>query len=295
MSIFKRKKLLVTHNDTFHSDDVFATATLMILLKNNVKVVRTRDPEFFKKGDFVYDVGGEYNPDTNRFDHHQIGGAGVRANGIPYAAFGLIWKKYGEIICGSKQVADKIDAELVQAIDAEDNGLDTYTINGEVGPYIIQRLVNAFRPSWKEEENFDKPFMELVFFIKKFLIRKITRSKASFEAENFIRDTYNKSEDKRIIVFEHKYPWRRFLLEYGEPIYVVIPKSNKWNVYGVQKEKDSHEIRKQLPESWAGLRDEELVKITGVEDATFCHNGRFLVVAKSKEGAMLLAKKALEK
>lgn len=295
MSIFKKKKLLVTHNDTFHSDDVFATATLMILLKNNVKVVRTRDPEFFKKGDFVYDVGGEYNPDTNRFDHHQIGGAGVRANGIPYAAFGLIWKKYGEIICGSKQVADKIDTELVQAIDAEDNGLDTYTINGEVGPYIIQRLVNAFRPSWKEEENFDKPFMELVFFIKKFLIRKITRSKASFEAENFIRDTYNKSEDKRIIVFEHKYPWRRFLLEYGEPIYVVIPKSNKWNVYGVQKEKDSHEIRKQLPESWAGLRDEELVKITGVEDATFCHNGRFLVVAKSKEGAMLLAKKALEK
>lgn len=295
MSIFKKKKLLVTHNDTFHSDDVFATATLMILLKNNVKVVRTRDPEFFKKGDFVYDVGGEYNPDTNRFDHHQIGGSGVRANGIPYAAFGLIWKKYGEIICGSKQVADKIDAELVQAIDAEDNGLDTYTINGEVGPYIIQRLVNAFRPSWKEEENFDKPFMELVFFIKKFLIRKITRSKASFEAENFIRDTYNKSEDKRIIVFEHKYPWRRFLLEYGEPIYVVIPKSNKWNVYGVQKEKDSHEIRKQLPESWAGLRDEELVKITGVEDATFCHNGRFLVVAKSKEGAMLLAKKALEK
>ncbi len=42
-----------------------------------------------------------------------------------------------------------------------------------------------------------------------------------------------------------------------------------------------------------GLRDEELQKITGVEDAVFCHKGLFLAVSKSKEGAVKLAELAL--
>ena len=39
--------------------------------------------------------------------------------------------------------------------------------------------------------------------------------------------------------------------------------------------------------------DEELVKISGIEDAVFCHKGQFLFVSKSKEGAMAAAHKAL--
>ena len=44
---------------------------------------------------------------------------------------------------------------------------------------------------------------------------------------------------------------------------------------------------------WAGLRSEELQKITGVEDAIFAI-GDFLVVAKTKEGAIKLAQIAVE-
>ncbi len=293
MSLFSKKKILVTHNGTFHSDDVFATATLSILLNGNIKVTRTRDPEWFKKGDFVYDVGGEYDQSHNRFDHHQIGGAGKRENGIPYAAFGLVWKAYGEKICGSKAVADKVDEDLVQAIDAEDNGLDTYKVEGEVGPYVIQGIVNAFRPTWKEEESYDKPFMEIVSFAKKFLLRKIKKVKDSLEAEGFVRKDYADSSDKRIVILSNHYPWRKFILDYTEPLYVIVPKSGKWNVYGVPVDSRSHEIRKPLPQAWAGLRDEDLAKVSGVPDATFCHNGRFLAVSKSKEGAIALAEKAL--
>lgn len=36
----------------------------------------------------VVDIGGVYDLETNHFDHHQIGGAGKRENGIPYAAIG---------------------------------------------------------------------------------------------------------------------------------------------------------------------------------------------------------------
>jgi uncharacterized UPF0160 family protein len=52
--------------------------------------------------------------------------------------------------------------------------------------------------------------------------------------------------------------------------------------------------RKDLPQAWAGKVNEELQKITGVADATFCHNARFTCGAGSKEGALALAKLALD-
>lgn len=293
MSFFKKNKILVTHNGTFHADDIFATATLSILLDGNIKVIRTRDEEWFKKGDYVYDVGGEYDLIRNRFDHHQKGGAGKRDNGVPYAAFGLVWKAYGEKICGSKDVADRIDEHLVQAIDIHDNGVDSYKVEGPVGPYLIESMFNTFRPSWKEPEEFDEPFMELVSVAKKLLLRKIKKAQDSIEGEFFVKKAYKEAIDKRIIVLDDQYPWRKMFLDYPEPIYVVVPKMDKWNVYAAQKESGSFENRKSLPESWAGLRDEELARASGVPDATFCHNGRFLAVAKSKEGAIALAEKAL--
>ena len=51
--------------------------------------------------------------------------------------------------------------------------------------------------------------------------------------------------------------------------------------------------RRDLPEGWAGLRDKELARVTGVSDAVFAHRNRFMAVAKSKEGAIALAKLAL--
>ena len=61
----------------------------------------------------------------------------------------------------------------------------------------------------------------------------------------------------------------------------------------MRKEKNSFKNRKDFPTIWAGLRDEKLQKVTGVSDSIFCHRGLFLAVAKSKEGAVKLAKLAL--
>ena len=47
----------------------------------------------------MIDLGGEYDPDAGRLDHHQRSGAGERGNGIPYSSVGLIWQKYGLEIC----------------------------------------------------------------------------------------------------------------------------------------------------------------------------------------------------
>jgi uncharacterized UPF0160 family protein len=293
MSFFTKNKLLVTHNATFHADDIFATATLSLLNDGHIHVVRTRDEEFFKKGDYVYDVGGEYDPSRNRFDHHQKGGAGVRDNGIPYAAFGLVWKSYGEKVCGSKEVADRIDERLVQSIDANDNGINLFDVKGNVAPYLLQDMFFAFRPSYTEEQEYDKPFMKMVAIATEILSREILKTKDALDAQKVVTASYENAQDKKLIVLDGLYPWGETLGIYPEPLYVVSPKGGNWRVECVRKERFSFENRKPLPESWGGLRDENLALASGVPDATFCHNGRFLAVAKSKEGAIALANKAL--
>ena len=293
MCIFKKRKICVTHNGTFHADDLFATATLSILNKGNIKIIRTRDPKMFAKADYLYDVGGENDAEKDRFDHHQKGGGGVRKNGIPYASFGLVWKKYGEQICGSKEVADLIDKKLVQSIDASDNGINLFDLKGEVAPYTLQDVLFSFRPSWKEKQDFDSCFTDLLPIVKKIISREIIKTKDELEASSFVKKAYEESKDKRMIILDGNYPWVETIDLYKEPLYVISQKNDSWRVEAVRKEKYNFEVRKPFPESWAGKRDEEMAQITGVSDATFCHNGRFLVVAKSKDGAIKLAQKAL--
>lgn len=295
MSIFSKKKKVITHDGVFHADDVFATAALSLLLNGRMEVVRTRDQDQINEGDFVFDVGGEYDPALNRFDHHQPGGAGMRDNGIPYAAFGLVWKKYGETICGSKEVAEQIDMHLVQAIDAVDNGIDLATPTGVLLPFTVQNLFYAFRPSWKENpEVVDIGFTEAVEIAIKVLERKIIKTRDFLEGKKGVLDAYQTQENRQILVLDERYPWEEVLLEFPEPLFVVAPRvDGKWKAEAVFVRLGSFERRKYFPELWGGKKDQELAAISGVPDAVFCHNARFLVVALSREGALELARKAL--
>jgi uncharacterized UPF0160 family protein len=292
-NIFTKNKILITHSGTFHADDIFSTAAFSILLNGKIQLIRTRDAALFESADFVYDVGGIYDPLTNRFDHHQPGGAGARENGIQYAAFGLVWKHYGEQVCGSKEVAERIDQRLVQAVDANDNGMSLFEVTGPTGPYTIQDMFYSFRPSWKEPEEYDDAFLDMVEIAIGVLQREIVRTRDAIEAEAKVKADYEKASDKRVVILDGNYPWGEVLMQYPEPVYAVFFKAGLWRCEGVRKEKFNVATRKNFPESWAGLRDEEFAQVTGVPDAVFCHRGLFLAVAKSKEGILALAEKAL--
>jgi len=301
-NIFKKKKILITHNGTFHADDLFATATLSILNKGNIKIIRTRDPKMFTKGDYVYDVGGENIPERNRFDHHQKGGGGKRENGIPYASFGLVWKTYGEQLCGSKEVADYIDRKIVQSVDAVDEGFDLVTPKiKNVFPYSAESLLLSVIPTWKEEfKDIDKIFNNQVKKVVELLQREIKIAKDDIDGINALLGYYNKSEDKRIVIAESDFP--RYLLQntlskLPEPIYLVYPssKGNSWKVEAIKKSPETMESRKYFPETWRGFTngDQKLKDITGVPDIVFCHQNGFYIAVESKEGAIKLAEKAL--
>ena len=49
-------KTIVTHDGSFHADDVFAVATLLKLFPD-ANVIRTRDTSVIERADVVVDVG----------------------------------------------------------------------------------------------------------------------------------------------------------------------------------------------------------------------------------------------
>lgn len=296
-------KTVVVHNGIFHPDDVCAAATLQLLLESKGEtgmIIRTRDESVIETADYVCDVGSIFDPEKNRFDHHQIGGAGMRSNGIQYASFGLVWKTYGLELCGNNQwVVDFIDEKLVAGIDGPDNGQMVRERKYEdVNAYEFNDWVASFLPTWCEEANEEvllAKFNEVVLIAKSIIAREIKKTQDIFTAESEVEKIYHATEDKRIIVLDRYLPWKKKIESYPEPLLCIFPDNtvNRWVIYCVLNDRATRSGRMMLPESWAGLRDNELAAVTGVPDAVFCHRARFLAVASSKEGALALAKSAL--
>lgn len=291
-----KKMKIVTHAGSFHLDDLFAIATISLIYPD-IEIVRSRDKSEALSADFVVDVGDVNDTDKNRFDHHQPGGAGVRENGVPYASFGLVWKKFGtEVSGGDARVQDLVDKKMVQPIDAADNGFNMYreTKSG-LSPYLLDNAFKALTPTWRDEGTVDDTFHRILPLAREILLMEIKKAKYFFEDTEMVKEAYKNAPDKRIIVLEHPLAWKSVISRKNEPLYVIHPNqmTGEWIVACVRKTPRSHENRKLLPQSWAGKRKEDLEKITGVMCAESCHNKRFIATAWSKEAAVKLAEIAV--
>jgi len=266
------------------------------------EIIRTRDPEIIKNGDYVYDVGGVYDEKANRFDHHQKDFNEKRENGILYSSFGLVWKKFGEEICGSKEIANRVDKRIVQQIDANDNGISISTsIIPSVVPYGIHDIIFTFHPNFKEENPDDYgAFLKALKFVKNILIKEIEEAKDLDYIHKYIFNVISSNKsDSKILILDEFIPREKIYIEminYPDFLFVVVPRNIKkedWKLIILLKKVGSFEGRKLLPESWAGLRDEKLQNVTEVKDAIFCHRALFMAIAKTKEGAIKLANLAI--
>jgi uncharacterized UPF0160 family protein len=162
---------------------------------------------------------------------------------------------------------------------------------------VPDKIVDAFVPTWQENYNdSDKIFKKLSELAVNLIEREIKISYDKFLAQNIVEEVYQKSPDKKVIVFEQGYPWKDVLVEKPEPLFVVFPTINNdgWMIQAVPLKNDSQEIRQKFPENWRGKADAELIKYSGVADAKFCHISGFLAVTSSLEGAKKLAEKTIE-
>jgi len=285
-------KTIATHNGNFHADDVFSIAALKYIFPS-FELMRTRDLKLIAEADIVLDVGGEYDPETGRFDHHQRGGAGERENGIPYSSFGLIWQKYGAEICqGNQDLANAVDKGLVSTIDAVDCG----HVEGVAQGISLSQTIGMFNPTWQEDRHVDDCFDEAVVFASRVLARFIAAASGGMSAKAIVAKAIDDAEDPRLIVLEKYTPWKKTVLALSEEaLYVVYPsQTGEWRIQTVPAELGSFEDRKSLPKAWAGLSDNDLQEASGIDDAMFCHNGLFIAGSKSFESTMKMAAIALE-
>lgn len=99
----------LTHGGKFHADDIFSSALLLYL---NPEIQITRGNQVPEEYDgIVFDIG------RGAYDHHQKDSR-VRENGIPYAAFGLLWEELGTEILG-EELAEKFDESICPASRSE--------------------------------------------------------------------------------------------------------------------------------------------------------------------------------
>lgn len=295
-----REANCITHAGTFHADEIFATLILS-KIKENITIIRMQnigeeEKQNLEKNVIVYDIGG------GKFDHHQKGGNGQRQNRVKYAACGLIWNEYGRQLLQKYEVDeieytwDYIDKNLIQFIDANDNGQLPKLETGYRNMHLSY-IVSLFNPKWDEEKDSDINFMKALDLCKNIFDEFLHDSISKIKAKKFVDEAIRKSNNG-ILVLDEFMPWKEFLLESKDEKakkinFAVFPSARGgYNVYAAPLEKGSFENRKTLPLEWRGLVDKDLQEVTGVKTARFCHNAGFICSTENKEDAIKLALKA---
>lgn len=320
-----RTTIVCTHNGVFHADDVLAVAIIQLAISgySGYKLVRTREElptaEWLQMGAdvIVVDVGNLYdvsNPRLLRFDHHQIQDIGEHSGGLPYASAGLVWRYFGTQLISDRLITgegillteDQTD-ELVQmvvdrliiGVDARDNGVKS-SEKAKYIPYGFSEMVTAMNPlptlkSINDNKEEDEYFKSAVRWSINVLWRLILNCADIIKGKEKLQDALL-LEDGKIVVSEvYIKDGEKFLAEMESPIYWVYPnKDENWCCRTIPSGPETNFTpRKPLPPEWAGLRGMSLAAASQVKDSVFCHKGRFIAVAGSQDGAILLAKKAL--
>ncbi len=264
-----------THAGRFHADDVFSAALLNIL-KPGIVIRRVSClPEDFSG--LAFDIG------WGEFDHHQAG-APVRENGVPYAAFGLLWREFGASILGETEAA-RLDERLVQPIDLDDN-------TGCGG--VIPDMIADFNPRWDSGEDPDQRFAQAVELARQILQNRLDSVLAIGRAYQVVKTALKQMED-RILVLDVYCPWKPFVSKSPAKFVVYPSQRGGWSAQCVPAPVGNGALKCPFPEEWAGRSPEELAALTGIPTLRFCHNNRFLTAAETMEdarAACLLAMKA---
>ena len=266
-----------THSGKFHADDVFSSA-LLLYLNPEIRIIRgNKVPEDFDG--IVFDIG------RGRYDHHQKDSR-IRENGIPYAAFGLLWEELGAEVLG-EELAQKFDESFVQPLDNNDN-------TGEKNE--LATLIGNFNPTWDAQGGNDEAFFQAVSVAGMILENKFERYLGNERADKRVEEILEehqkailsgeKSKEKaRILILPEFVPCQKRLSE-TDIAFVIFPSNRGGYCIQPQKKEYSLNYKCSFPVEWLGLENEELAAATGLPSAGFCHKGGFLMTTGTLEDAV---------
>lgn len=296
---------LVTHSGGFHADELLSSVILTRLFPQ-ARIVRSRAPEWITPGTdrVIYDVGGAYDAEAQIFDHHQRG-APLRDDGQPYSSFGLIWKHFGHdylTACGipAEHVGNihaSFDAGFVLPIDLTDNGALSPSIAGQLAGLTLPSLLETLKPTFdnRDPEADNLAFHGALSIARSFVEASIEKKAAKLRAESLVLKAIAETGEGRVLELPLGMPFRPAIVKAGADhlLFVVHPRDKDWCVTGIRRAEEGFELRADLPATWAGLTNGDLEKASGIEGATFCHNGRFIAAAKTREAALAMAEIAV--
>ena len=325
------KLTIGTHNGTFHCDETLACSMLKLLDRfKDAEIVRTRDYGLLDKCDIVVDVGGVYDPEAKRFDHHQKTFSHTinsldssKKWSIKLSSAGLVYVHYGREIISSilgtqvqdkvtEKVFDKVYENFIQEIDAIDNGINAH--DGEPRYSISTNLssrVSNLSPNWNDQDqDFDVGFYKAMELTRTEFVDKVCYyGKVWWAARDIvskcIQERFNVHSSGRVLEFSQGgVPWKEHLFELeveeglsgdNSILYVLYTDQNgMWRIQCVPEQPKSFTNRLGLPEAWRGVRDQDLENVSNIAGATFVHSGGFIGGNKTKEGVIAMAEVALK-
>ena len=281
-SVQKVARSCGTHDGTFHADEVTACALLVLFgLIDKEKIVRTRDPEELSHCEYVCDVGGVFDPKQKLFDHHQVEYEG------PLSSAGMVLNYLKEQGVLASRETEFLNHSLIIGVDAHDNGKELHS----KGVCVYSHLISNFTPIKPDEgaEAMNRAFFQALDFAFGHLDRLLKRYRYAQSCREVVAKAMSSGED--FLLFDRILPWMDLFFEMGgirHPAkFVIMPFDQHWKLRGIPPSlEEKMKVRSPLPLEWAGLLEQSLKEVSGIEGAVFCHKGRFISVWETKEAAM---------
>ena len=133
--------------------------------------------------------------------------------------------------------------------------------------------------------------------VRRFLDRFVLRRIGQVLAADKVRAASKLFDGRVLHLADGGLPWTRVVVDEMPEVLLVVypePSSGQHQLRTVPQTHGSFASRIDLPQAWSGLREGQLAQAIGVPDAVFCHTNLFIAGARSLEGALTMARMALD-
>ncbi len=188
-----RKSLkLVTHCGRFAADELFSFAALGLAYHDRaLDLTRSVDPAELAGVDIAFGIGSRYDPQRRHFDARR-NERPLRADGVPFSTFGLIWQHLGLLAISAlcpgvafpvaMAIWRHVDADLVHAIDLQASGLPGRPRNS------ITEFLNELKVLLDDDDASDNAFLRAAEIAEVHLRRAIADAASRLRASGRLSD-----------------------------------------------------------------------------------------------------------
>jgi uncharacterized UPF0160 family protein len=264
--------LAVTHSGKFHADDVLSWSLIQYFCPQTYTLTRSRDENIFLQADMIFDVGGIFDPQQCKFDHHQHDYTG------PFSSAGMLleWLLRSKKI--SKGLYEHLKVELVDFVDDVDNG----RVKPQKGQPDFTTMIDCYNEGCSSLEQYDIAFQKAsnmaIDIVESLCLRYQTlqRNIQIVQAEMELATKQNRN----FLFFSNYVSWKDAYFSITpnhSSDFVIYPSlQGNWTTVAIPPNLNSFDQKRSLPEHWAGYMGDEIIQITGRQTAIFCHKNRFI-------------------